>query len=154
MYDALSFTTSTFKFAPDPQNPLNGENPSIHALIDYEQFCGVETKKEEKAGQGQEISAEELKAMLAAGEDFQLLDVREPHEYAARNIGGQLIPLRTLADNLDKVNPEKKVVVHCHSGQRSKQAIRLLQDEGYTNLYNLKGGIMAWTQAVNDASQV
>ena len=144
MYDALSFTTHTFKIAKDPQNPLTGESPSITALIDYEQFCGVEKKEESKVGQPQEISPEELKAMLAAGEDFQLLDVREPHEYEAKNLGGLLIPLRSLPDQLDKLDRNKKLVVHCLSGQRSAQAIKFLRQKGYSKLYNLKGGIMAW----------
>ena len=146
LYDALSFNTRTLKVAKDPQNPLTGENPSIQSLIDYEAFCGVAVKEEKL----KEISPTELKNMLDAGEDFQLLDVREPHEHEDANLGGLLIPLKKLPDNLDKVARDKKIVVHCHSGQRSKQAISILQEQGYHNLYNLKGGILAWAREVDE----
>ena len=146
LYDALSFETRTLSFAKDPQNPISGENPSIQRLIDYEQFCGV--AKESDALQ--EISATDLRAMLDAGEDFLLLDVREPHEYENANLGGLSIPLKTLPFRLDKLTKDKKIVVHCHSGQRSKQAIKILQEQGYQNLYNLKGGILAWAREVDE----
>ncbi|WP_225000154.1 molybdopterin-synthase adenylyltransferase MoeB [Cesiribacter sp. SM1] len=146
LYDALSFSTRTLKVAKDPQNPLTGENPTIHSLIDYEAFCGVGRQEQPL----QEISATDLKAMLDAGEDFQLIDVREPHEWEDANIGGELIPLKSLEKQLDKVARCKKVVLHCRGGQRSAQAIKLLQEQGYQNLYNLKGGILAWAQEVDE----
>lgn len=146
LYDALGFETRTLKFAKDPQNPISGEHPSIRQLIDYEQFCGV-TKP---SGVLQEISATALKEMMDAGEDFLLLDVREPHEYEDANLGGLSLPLKTLSANLDKIGRDKKIVVHCHSGQRSKQAIQLLQEQGYENLYNLQGGILAWARDVDE----
>ena len=146
LYDALSFSTRTLKVAKDPQNPLTGENPSIYSLIDYEAFCGVAGKEDAL----KEISPTELKNMLDAGEDFQLLDVREPHEYEDANLGGLLIPLKKLPDNISKIARDKKIVVHCHSGQRSKQAITMLQEQGYQNLYNLQGGILAWARDVDE----
>jgi molybdopterin/thiamine biosynthesis adenylyltransferase/rhodanese-related sulfurtransferase len=146
LYDALACTTQTLSFAKDPNNPISGENPTIKTLIDYEQFCGVAKPAKEL----REISATTLKEMLEAGEDFQLLDVREPHEYEDANIGGVSIPLKTLPSKLDTLDPNKKMVVHCHSGQRSKQAIALLQEQGFQNLYNLKGGIVAWARDVDE----
>ncbi|MBW3545128.1 MAG: ThiF family adenylyltransferase, partial [Bacteroidetes bacterium] len=146
LYDALSLETRTLQFAKDPQNPISGENPSIRTLIDYEHFCGV-AKQGESAP---EISATALKAMQDAGEDFLLLDVREPHEYEDANLGGLSVPLKTLPDRLDEITRDKKIIVHCHSGQRSKQAIQLLQEQGYQNLYNLKGGIVAWAREVDE----
>ena len=146
LYDALALETKTLKFARDLQNPLTGDNPTIRALIDYEQFCGVA----EIADSLQEISATELKDMLDAEEDFLLLDVREPHEYREVNLGGLSVPLKTLPLNLHKIAPDKKVVVHCHSGHRSKQAIKILQEQGYQHLYNLKGGIVAWASDVDE----
>ncbi|MDZ7694721.1 MAG: rhodanese-like domain-containing protein [Balneolaceae bacterium] len=73
---------------------------------------------------------------------MQLVDVREPHEVEIAEIGGELIPLDTILDNADKISRDKKVVVHCRSGQRSADAIKQLQEKyGFDNLYNLKGGI-------------
>ncbi len=97
-----------------------------------------------------EISVSELKEMMDEGKDFQLIDVREPNEYEFANLGGELIPLASVASNADKISRDKMVVVHCRSGARSGQAVRLLeQQHGFNNLYNLKGGILAWSAEVD-----
>ena len=96
-----------------------------------------------------EITAKELKALMDSGDDFQLIDVREQKEFDFSNIGGELIPLNTVPDNLDKVAKDKKVVVHCRSGARSANAIQYLEQHGFTDLYNLKGGILAWSDDVD-----
>ena len=98
----------------------------------------------------QEISVKELKAMMDAKEDFQLIDVREQHEYDTCQIGGELIPMGEVADNVEKITKDKKVIVHCRSGKRSASIIQMLENEhGYKNLYNLKGGIMAWADEID-----
>lgn len=91
-----------------------------------------------------EISVEELKEKFDNNEDFQLIDVRETFEYETSNLNGENIPLASVLLEKDKISREKPVVVHCRSGKRSAQAIKLLENEGYTNLSNLKGGILAW----------
>lgn len=97
-----------------------------------------------------ELSVTELKKMMDAYEDFQLIDVREEHEAEAANIGGILIPMGTVMDHLDEIAKDKKVVVHCRSGKRSATVIQALeQQHGYTNLYNLKGGIMAYAAEID-----
>ena len=145
IFDALNFETRTFNIKRDPANPLNGRNPTIKELIDYEQFCGV--KAIEKPIK--EISANELYNWQVAGEPFQLIDVREPHEYNIVNIGGELIPLATVAANANQIERDKKVVVHCKMGGRSAKAIRELEEKfGFDNLYNLKGGILGYIDAV------
>lgn len=97
-----------------------------------------------------EISAKELKKMMDAHEDFLLVDVREDYEAQAANIGGKLIPMGTVMQHLDEIPKNKKVVVHCRSGKRSASVIQALeQQQGYTNLYNLKGGIIAYAQEVD-----
>ena len=97
-----------------------------------------------------EISVSELKELMDQGKDFQLIDVREPNEYEFANLGDELIPLGTVADNAGKINRDKMVVVHCRSGARSGQAVRLLeQQHGFTNLHNLKGGILAWSAEID-----
>lgn len=97
-----------------------------------------------------EITVKELKQMMDNGEDFQLIDVREPNEYEVAEIGGELIPLATVPSNVDKFSKDKKVVVHCRSGKRSANAIQFLeQQHGFDNLYNLEGGILAWSDEID-----
>ena len=141
-FDALTFETRTFNINRNPSNPLNGVNPTIKTLIDYEAFCGL---KEEIEKPLKEISVNELYEWQVRGDDYQLIDVREPHEFEIANIGGELFPLASIAAVADKISREKKVVIHCKMGGRSAKAIRQLQDEfGFDNLYNLKGGIIKW----------
>src|SRR5260221_1431828 len=146
IFDALNFENRTFTIKPREDNPINGKNPTITALIDYEQFCGMRAV-EEKAMK--EITVKELYDWQVKGDPFQLIDVREPHEYDIVNIGAELIPLATVADNSDRIDRDKKVIVHCKAGGRSAKAIRELEEKfGFTNLYNLKGGILAYIDEV------
>ena len=101
-----------------------------------------------------EITVEELKAKIDNNEDFQLIDVREPFEYETSNIDGENIPLAEVILEQDKIAQDKPVVVHCRSGKRSAQAIMLLEQEGFDNLYNLRGGIIAWRDAFDPDMQV
>jgi rhodanese-related sulfurtransferase len=96
-----------------------------------------------------EISVQELKEMIDKGEDFQLIDVREDFEYEVSNLGGTLIPLGGILIEADKVAKDKPVVVQCRSGKRSAAAIMQLEQLGYTNLYNLRGGILAWASEID-----
>ena len=145
-FDALTFETRTFNINRDATNPLNGKNPVIKTLIDYEAFCELK-KIEEKPLK--EISVKELHEWQLNGEIFQLIDVREPHEYLIANLDAELIPLGTILLNANKIDKEKKVVIHCKMGGRSAKAIRQLQEEfGFDNIYNLKGGIIAWIDEI------
>jgi len=146
IFDALNFESRTFTIKAREDNPLTGKNPTITALIDYEQFCGMRAVEEKSL---KEITAKELYDLQVKGEPFQLIDVREPHEYDIVNIGAELIPLATVADNSDRFDRDKKVIVHCKMGGRSAKAIRELEEKfGFTNLYNLKGGILAYIDEV------
>ena len=139
-FDALTFQTRTLKFKKNPENPISGQNPSITELIDYEEFCGLKTEKEVK-----EISVEDLHLWMSEGRDFQLIDVREPYEYDIVNIGADLLPLSSILDQSDKIASDKKVVIHCKMGGRSKKAIMELEEKyGFNNLYNLKGGVIEY----------
>jgi rhodanese-related sulfurtransferase len=92
-----------------------------------------------------EITVQELKQMTDSGSEFVLIDVREQHEYDEANLGGILIPLGTVLDRANEIPKDLPVVIHCRSGMRSATAIRELENRlGYTNLSNLKGGLMAW----------
>jgi molybdopterin/thiamine biosynthesis adenylyltransferase/rhodanese-related sulfurtransferase len=151
-FDALNFSTKIFKIGKDKSNPLNGENPTIKELIDYQQFCGIvpdiinENVKE--------ITVQELKLKMDAKEDFQLIDVREKHEYNFVNLGAELIPLNTVLDNIEKFSRDKQVIVHCKGGVRSAKAIQALEEKGFNNLYNLKGGIVAYAKEVDESLPV
>ena len=145
IFDALTFETRTFNIKRSPTNPLNGNNPTINNLIDYEQFCGM--KAVEKPIK--EISASELYNWQTTGEQIQVIDVREPHEFEIVNIGAELIPLATVAEHANRINRSMKVVVHCKMGGRSAKAIRELEEKfGFENLYNLKGGILGYIDEV------
>jgi adenylyltransferase/sulfurtransferase len=96
-----------------------------------------------------EKTVQELKQLLDSKADFQLIDVREPHEYETANLSAELIPMGEVPDNLDKISKEKLVVVHCRSGARSGRIIEYLETLGYDNLYNLKGGILAWIDEID-----
>jgi adenylyltransferase/sulfurtransferase len=145
LFDALNFETRTFKVKRREDNPLNGTNPSITKLIDYEFFCGLKTDEKPV----KEISVEQLYSWQVSGEKFQLVDVREPHEYEVSNIGAELIPLSTVAENAQRFSREVKVVIHCKAGVRSAKAIRELEEKfGFDNLYSLKGGILAYLETV------
>src|SRR5882757_2858272 len=100
-FDALSFETRTFNIKRNASNPLNGDNPTITALIDYEQFCGMKAVEEKQL---KEITVKELYDWQVKGEPLQLIDVREPHEYEIVNIGAELIPLATVVDNSDRID--------------------------------------------------
>lgn len=97
-----------------------------------------------------EITVTELKALIDSNADFQLIDVRRPDEYEFANLGGELIVLDTVPEQVDKFSQDKQVVVHCRSGKRSGDAIAYLeQNHGFDNLYNLKGGILAWSDEID-----
>jgi rhodanese-related sulfurtransferase len=97
-----------------------------------------------------EVTPLELKKMMDAHEDFQLIDVREEYEADICTIGGKLIPMGDVMQHTDEIAKDKKVVVHCRSGKRSATVIQMLEQQfGYNNLYNLKGGILAYSDEVD-----
>mgnify|MGYP003443477423 FL=1 len=102
----------------------------------------------------QEITVKDLKQKFDNKEYFQLIDVRETFEYEMSNIGGENIPLAGILIEIDRISKDKPVIVHCRSGKRSAIAIMQLERLGYTNLYNLKGGILAWAAEIDSTMQV
>ncbi len=101
-----------------------------------------------------EVTVQELKQKIDQNEDFQLIDVRESFEYEMSNLNGLLIPLAGILIEADKIAKDKPVIVHCRSGARSAAAIMQLESQGYSNLYNLKGGIIAWATEIDPSIQV
>ena len=144
-FDALKVKFRELNLRRDPQCPVCGENPTIFSPIDYEQFCGVRDE-----GEISEMSPHQLKRKIDAEEPFELIDVREPFEYEiARIDGAKLIPLGEISERLNELSGERPIVVHCHTGKRSAQAVRLLQQRGFANVYNLEGGIDAWSDQID-----
>lgn len=102
-----------------------------------------------------EITVQELAEMRRNHSEFQLIDVREEHEFDMANLGGELIPLGTIVEEASRISRDKPVVIHCRSGARSAAAIRELENRfGFTNLSNLKGGILAWSKEIDPSLQV
>ena len=127
----------------------------IEELIDYEQFCNhsidkADSNKNNMSSEIKEINVQVLKQWRDEGKDFQLIDVREAYEYEMCHLDGELIPMAEVVANESKIAKDKDVVVHCRSGARSAAAINQLQQiYGFENLYNLKGGILAWSAEID-----
>jgi len=151
LFDAPSMRFRELKLRKDPACPLCGEHRTITALIDYQQFCGLPTAAEAQVQSGAvEIGPTELRALQDRGEAFDLIDVREPHEYEiARIEGARLIPLGTLPARLAELDSSRLIVLQCHHGQRSMRALELLRQSGFRKLKNLRGGIDAWSREVD-----
>jgi len=155
LFDALGMRFRELKLRKDPACPICGPNPTVTALIDYDQFCGIGAANDASADAKDtfpmdEITATELKAKIDRGDAFTLLDVREPFEYEiARIPGATLIPLGTVAARVSELNPNEEIVLQCKGGVRSAQALGILQQAGFTKLKNLKGGILAWSSDVD-----
>ena len=147
LFDAMNFETRTVKVYRDENNPVNGKNPTVTELIDYQEFCGFNMKQQYDV---KSISISEFLELQNSNEPFQLIDVREDFEYDISNIDGLHIPLADVEDEVDQIVSDKKVIIHCKAGARSKKAIQLLEkDFGFTNLYNLTGGIDAYYEEVD-----
>jgi sulfur-carrier protein adenylyltransferase/sulfurtransferase len=101
-----------------------------------------------------EVTATELKQMMDNKEDIQMIDVRESHEFEAGHIEAELIPMNTIPQNLQKISKDKKVIMICRSGNRSGNVIRFMEGQGFENLYNLKGGLLAWKKDIDNSMKV
>jgi adenylyltransferase/sulfurtransferase len=150
LFDALGMKFRELKLRRDPKCPVCGEQPTIHELIDYEQFCGVPVVEEDgRRINSFDITAKQLAGKLA-GEPLFLLDVREPEEYQICFIpGATLIPLKQLPERLIEIDGSREIVAYCRTGKRSAQAVELLRKAGYTSAKNLAGGIHAWADEVD-----
>ena len=150
LYDALAMRFRELKLRKNPECPACGEQPSITRLIDYHQFCGVPKVAEQPKVEEGDIDAAGLAGKLNRGDNFVLVDVREPHEYKiARIPGARLIPLGELTRRVGELDPEAETIVHCRSGVRSARAVGFLRQQGFRNVRNMAGGILAWSDQVD-----
>lgn len=154
LFDALSMDTRVVRLRKNPACPICGENPTIHELIDYEEFCGVpiggETPIADQADPRWQITPIEVQHKLAEHDPrFVLIDVRDPHEWDIAHIdGAKLIPLPDLPARMNELDTRDEIVLQCRTGVRSMKALGLLRDSGFTRLKNLTGGIHAWAEDV------
>lgn len=148
IFDILSLETTVIKI------PERNSRKDIVQLIDYDLFCGINSN-EEKPEIMKEVTVKELKASMDANDNFQLIDVREMHERESANIGGDHIPMAEVPHNVDRIQPDKKVIIYCRSGNRSGNMVQWLEkNKGLTNLYNLKGGMLAWRDEIDSSVDV
>ena len=149
LVDALAMRFREVKVRKTPDCPVCGEHPTVTQLIDYEQFCGIRGEQESATATIGDMTPEELKQRLDAGDDLFVLDVRDPHEYQLCNLGGHLIPLNDLPKRVGELDPSREIVVHCKLGGRSAKAVDFLKQAGFARVHNLAGGINAWSERVD-----
>jgi adenylyltransferase/sulfurtransferase len=150
LFDALKMKFRELKLRKNPECPICGENPTIHELIDYQEFSGVNVQEEVEVGKEFEITPLELKEKMTRGDEFVLIDVREPEEFAIGRIpGSKLIPQRTVPERLHELSTADEIVVHCRSGVRSGKIVELMKQAGYRKVKNLVGGILRWSDDVD-----
>jgi len=154
MLDALRMRFREIRLRRDPGCPVCGENPTVRELIDYEVFCGYgpETSTEPDMVEIPEIDVRELKRRLDQGDPLTLIDVREPGEWDIGNLGpygAKLIPMGELEQRMAEIDPADEVVLYCRSGARSGRVLEYMREQGYDRLWNLKGGMLAWSDQID-----
>lgn len=153
LFNALDMTFRELKIRRDPACPLCGSNPTITALMDYDQFCGLPASQPHPAMHPDEVSVQELKRALDNPVPrIRVLDVREPDEYQiARIPGAQLLPLSQLGQRWSELNPDQSYYIYCKSGVRSLRAVQFLRRLGFHQLKSVRGGIDAWSREVDSS---
>jgi adenylyltransferase/sulfurtransferase len=152
LVDALNMRFRELKLRKNPECPVCGVNPTVTALIDYQQFCGIVPDSPEVKSMNNGIpqhTVKELKRRMDAGEDVYLIDVREPFEYQIAQIGGRLIPQNEVPNRLAEIDRDREVIVQCKSGGRSQRIAEFLKQSGYPRVANLAGGILAWSDEID-----
>ncbi len=150
-YDALAMKFREFKVRRNSQCPICGEAPTIRALIDYDQFCGIPGAHPQPVpAMTGELTAEELKVRIDRGDDILIVDVRNPNEWDIGRLPGSiLLPLPEIAQRFRELPRDRELVIHCKSGMRSAKAVAFLREQGYTKVLNLQGGILAWSDKID-----
>ncbi len=149
LFDALQMKFRELKLRRNPECPVCSENPTQTELIDYQQFCGIPEPSEADDTDDIDITPTEVQAMLDAGVQVTILDVRNPPEIAiCRLEGSTVIPIGELPDRIQELDPSDFIVAHCHHGPRSTRAVGLLREAGFATVKNMAGGIDAWSVEV------
>src|SRR6201986_5405185 len=151
LVDSLGMRFRELKLRKNPECPACGTHPTVTALIDYEQFCGIQPEPAANAPTVngiEQIDVTSFKQQRDAGKDYFLLDVREPHEFKIAEIGGYLLPLGDLQNRVGELAREREIVAHCKMGGRGQKAAEFLQQAGF-KVKNLAGGINAWSEQID-----
>ncbi|TJZ81734.1 adenylyltransferase/sulfurtransferase MoeZ [Rhodococcus oryzae] len=151
VYDALEMSYRTIKLRRDPARE------PITELIDYDAFCGVVSDEGVAAAAGSTITAPELAAMLAAGKEIEIVDVREPVEWDIVHLpGATLIPKDRIlsGEALAELPQDRPIVLHCKTGIRSAEALAALKKAGFADATHLQGGVIAWANQVDKSLPV
>jgi sulfur-carrier protein adenylyltransferase/sulfurtransferase len=155
VYDALDMEYRKIKVRKDPECAICGKNPTVTELIDYEEFCGTVSDAAQQAAAGSTITAQELADMQNDGEDFLLVDVREPAEFEIVSIpGATLIPKGDIPAHLAELPQDKPVVLYCKTGVRSAEALATLKGAGFSTAKHVQGGVTAWANQVDKSLPV
>ena len=142
LFNALKMRFREIRLRRDPNCAVCGEHPIVTELIDYPAFCGSLSVPE--------ISVAQFLNQWESGHRPLLIDVREPHEWEQRNLssyGAHLVPLKSLAEHLERLNREQDIVVHCQSGGRSAKAVAQMREAGFARVANLRGGLESWQES-------
>lgn len=157
LVNALDMRFRELKLRRDPACPVCGDNPTITALIDYEQFCDANHAPGTDTGLGaDEVTVQDLQQALAQpGRGIQALDVREPLEHEIVRIEGvSLIPFSTLGQRWTELDPHRVYYLYCRMGARSLQAVALLRQRGFQHVKSVRGGLRAWAAEVDPSLPV
>lgn len=154
LYNALDMSFDFVKLRKNPHCKICSEQPEITELIDYELFCGMPANDHDQgsAGADWDITVADLDLRMKAGEQIRLIDVREPHELRISSIqGAESIPLGQLASRMSELDSAEDIVLFCKVGPRSTRALEVLASAGFRKVKNLKGGINAWAEEIDQS---
>jgi adenylyltransferase/sulfurtransferase len=151
LFNALDMKFRELKLRRDPACPVCGEKPTITALIDYEQFCGISPEPVNPTAHPDEVTVQDMKRALDDPKlGIRVLDVREPDEAQIAKVNGvPLLPLSQLGRRFTELDPNAQHYLHCKSGVRSLKALAFLREQGFKYLKSVKGGIHAWSDEID-----
>lgn len=152
LFNALDMRFREIRLRRDPACPLCGEARSIHALVDYEQLCGISPQSPSHPMlHPDEVTVQDMKrALTEPALKISVLDVREPAEFLVAKVGGaQPFPLSTLAERFTELDPSAEYYLHCKAGVRSMKAVQFLKQQGFQRVKSVQGGIAAWSQEID-----
>lgn len=151
LFNALDMKFRELKLRRDPKCPLCGEKPTIHGLIDYEQFCGIPAEPANPTSNPDEVTVQDMKKALDDPKlNIKVVDVRDPDEWQICHVNGvQLIPLGSLPQRFTELDPNQAIYLHCKGGVRSMKALNFLREQGFKYVKSVKGGITAWADEID-----
>ncbi|MEV0127587.1 adenylyltransferase/sulfurtransferase MoeZ [Dactylosporangium sp. NPDC050688] len=157
VYDALEMSYRKIKLRKDPNCAICGENPTVTALIDYDDFCGAVSDEAQAAALGSTITATELKDWQDSGKPIELIDVREPAEWEIVRVpGARLVPKGEILNGnaLADLPQDRQIVLYCKSGVRSAEALAAVKAAGFKDAVHVQGGVVSWVKTVDPSLPV